>query len=380
MLKLVQHAPAAPHIALLTKARVVESLRALDRSAWDACYPGELEAYDYLMAVEEAGIAGFSWRYIVVEEAGRILAAMPAFFTDYGLDTTLPEGMLRRAIRRMRQNAPRFLILRLACLGSPETECGRVGFHPSVAQERMPELLAQLLAAFEHVAQHYGSRLLGIKDTPEDQHALWHAVAQHYTPLPAMAVATLPIDFDSIDGYLARLSKASRKDMRRKLKASDALRIEQRAQIDDVLPHIMTLYTQTKERSEFHLDDLTPAYFQGLLRHMQGRAFCTLYWLEEELIAANFLLRNDQLLLDKFFCMADHGREHDLYFISWFENLRYCLAHGQQHYQSGQACLDNKKRLKSDLKPNHMWFRHRHRLINRILKAIAPLLAMEEDV
>lgn len=380
MLKLVPHVLLPlPAIALVTKARVVTSIRDIGAKTWNGCFAHEIENYDYLLAVEEAGIAGFSWRYVVVEEAGQVVAAMPIFLTDYALDTTLEEGWIRRAIRSLRTVFPRFLTLKLACLGSPETECGRVGFHPSISEERKPELLQQMLASFEHAALQHDAALLGIKDTPSDQQLLWKEVAQHYTALAGMAVATLRIDFASIDEYLARLSKQSRKDMRRKLKDTSALRIEQRMHIDDVIPSIMDLYAQTKSRSEFHLDDLTPEYFTGLLAHMGPRAFCTLYWVGEELMAANFMLRDDTTLLDKFFCMADNGRDYDLYFVSWFENLHYCLEHGLKYYQSGQACLGNKKRLKSELKPNLMWFRHRHRLINKILKTIAPLLAMGED-
>jgi len=45
--------------------------------------------YDYLLAIEESAIAGFSFRYLTAWR-GRILqSAAPLFLNDYSLDTTL---------------------------------------------------------------------------------------------------------------------------------------------------------------------------------------------------------------------------------------------------------------------------------------------------
>src|ERR1700680_2877719 len=104
-------------IGLVAQARVVDTISAIGAEAWNACFSRELEDYDYLLAVEEAGIAGFSWRYVKVEENGRVLAVMPAFLTDYYLDTTLDESALRRGVGRIRQRFSRFLTMKLACLG-----------------------------------------------------------------------------------------------------------------------------------------------------------------------------------------------------------------------------------------------------------------------
>lgn len=375
----VDDAELHSQLSLLAHGRVVNSLHHIDPAAWNACFPGELEDYYYLLAVEEAGIAGFSWRYIMIEEHGRIIAAMPAFLADYHLDTTLEDGRLRRAIRLIRNYIPRFMTMKLACLGSPETECGLVGFHPSVGNAHKEELLNQLVTAFEHYAKMEGYKLIGIKDIPAQHKALWKQAVPDYSAMPGMETAHLDIDFASIDEYLLRLSHSSRKDMRRKLKNACEIRIEQRTNIDDVLPQVLALYKDTKERSEFQFEELTEGYFCGVLSQMPARALCTLYWHGDTLLAANLLLKDKHKLLDKFFCMDGvRGREHNLYFLSWFYNLQYCLDQRIPQYQSGQACYDNKLRLRSRLNPNWMLFRHTNPLINRVLRLIAPLLAMGE--
>ena len=82
----------------MLEARVVDTLAAVDRAAWDALFPGEVERYDYLAAVEAAGLDGFAWRYVLVEEDGRLLAAAPAFLTEYALETTV-DGAARTILR-----------------------------------------------------------------------------------------------------------------------------------------------------------------------------------------------------------------------------------------------------------------------------------------
>src|SRR5205823_6165076 len=99
-------------------ARVLRSISEIGREAWDACFPGALEGFDYLAAVEAAGLVGFDWRYVVVNDRGRTVAAAPAFFTDYSLDTTLTE-LGRRLVGALRKVAPRAFRVRMACLGSP---------------------------------------------------------------------------------------------------------------------------------------------------------------------------------------------------------------------------------------------------------------------
>ncbi len=364
------------------RVRTAASIVEIDREAWNACYPGEIEDYDYLLTVEAAGIEGFQWRYITLVHGGQVIAAMPAFLTDYRLDTTLEEGILRRLATAVRRYAPGFLTLRLACLGSPCTEDGAPGFHPFVLPQQQPALLRQLLCGFEQMADAENCALRGVKDVPATLPADLRAVfaAAGYAALPGLATAYLDMDFDGIGDYMARLSPATRKDMRRKLRAREAVSVEYRSDIADVLPRLMALYNDTRIRGDRQFEILTGAYFAGVLGNMPGRAFCTLYNVEGRLLAANLLVRNENVLIDKFFCMdAAAGREYNLYYQSWFENLEYCLKHGLGRYQSGQAHYENKLRLGSRLTANTMFFRHRNPIVQALLRLVSPLFAIPDS-
>jgi predicted N-acyltransferase len=310
-----------------------------------------------------------------------VVAAMAAFLCAYPLDTTLEAGSIRRGVHRIRQVFPRFLTLRLACLGSPCTETGVTGFHPDVPEYLREGVFALLIEAFESHAAIEGCSLLGLKDIagPTAPELAAPLAERGYAAIDGLPTAWLNIDFDTIDTYMSRLSSGTRKDMRRKLKSFDDVRIEIRTDLGDLLPRVMELYANTRDRSEWQFEELTPAYFSGILDHMKGRSFCCFYFVGDRLLAANLLVHNEGTLIDKFFCMdSEDGRPYNLYFLSWFTNLRYCLDHGLHRYQSGQAYYENKVRLGSKLTPNSMYFRHRNPVLQAALRLASPLLSADE--
>ena len=362
-------------------AEVHFSIRAIGRDAWNACFQGQVEDYDCLLAIEEAGIEGFEWRYITVIEDGRISAAMPAFLCLYALDTTLEEGFLRRSVRRVQHHFQNFLKLRLACLGSPCTETGAIGFHPDVPNERRGVLFAEMLSFFEQFAATEDCALVGLKDIPEQVSVvLGDPLSAHgYASIGGLPTAWLDIDFKTIDDYLAKLSAGTRKDMRRKLKSFEQVRVEIRTDFGAFLPEVMALYHDTRNRSDWQFEELTPEYFEGILTRMAGRSYCAFYFVEDKLLAANLIVHDEHVAIDKFFCMdGEKGRPYNLYFLSWFTNLRYCLDHGISRYQSGQAYYENKIRLGSKLTSNAMFFRHRNPFLQRLLRLVSPLFSSDE--
>ncbi|MGE5167638.1 MAG: hypothetical protein ACM3KT_03350, partial [Deltaproteobacteria bacterium] len=58
------------------------SIEAFGREEWNALFPDELEDWSYYRAVEDSGLADFSWLYFGVRDAdGLLRAAVPAFVT-----------------------------------------------------------------------------------------------------------------------------------------------------------------------------------------------------------------------------------------------------------------------------------------------------------
>ncbi len=180
----------------------------------------------------------------------------------------------------------------------------------------------------------------------------------HYGKLPAEVVknfnrvqcqscARLPINFNSLEEFLARLSRAARKDLRRKMRASHEVRVIRSRTISPFLDRIYKLYLETVARGPMAFGAHNRLFFEKICERIPGVEY-TLYFVQEELAAFNLLVVKQEAIVDKYFCM-DHelGRKYNLYVLSWLENVRTCverkhpsLLHGPRHGedQSASGC------------------------------------------
>ena len=352
------------------RCRRFDSITALSREAWNQCFIGALEDYDYCLALERAAIPGFTLCYYALHDSDALLAAFPVFFTDYDLATTA-DGMVKSILSRIGAK------LKLACVGSFATETALIAMHPQGTAQQKRQWFAQLLAFFKADAAAHKTKLLAFKDLNAANKTLFGELLarEKFTCVPGMPGAVSLIGFKSIEEYLAGLSAATRKDMRRKLKKQGDIRIAYTRDIEPHIESIYALYLQTRARSDLQFEELTRDYFREVAKSPNGLS--SLYFRGETLIGCNLMLAGHGRLLDKFFCMGGDGQEHNLYFISWFANLQYCIDRGFTAYHSGQAGYETKLRLGSALEENWMYFHHRNGLANALLKLAAPLLAFD---
>ncbi|MQT56617.1 GNAT family N-acetyltransferase [Pseudomonas sp. FSL R10-0399] len=351
-------------------AHAFSSLQAIEREAWNDCFPGALEDWDYIMAVEKAGIEGFEWRYLTLFEGSTLIAAATAFTTSYRLDTTV-QGIGKRFTEQLNRVMPGLMHLHLYAIGSPVTEQCSAGTASHIAASERPALLARLLKLAHSDAAQLGIGLIAVKDVPSHDNDWAHSCkAAGFQSMPSLPSAMLPVPYRSVDSYLGSLGKSTRKDMRRKLRAPEP-RVQWRNNIDDVLPEVMRLYEATLERSDLQFERLPPAYFTGILEQLGDRALCVLYWVDDHLVAFNLVLIDEHRLIDKFF---GHdlalSREYNLYFRSWVVNVDYCIRNNIALYECGQAGYASKIRLGCTFQNNTLFFRHRNRLINGVLKLV----------
>ena len=365
--------PPSPAVA------VYRSIEAISPAAWDRCFPGDPEGWAFYRAVEDAGPPGFDWRYIALLEDGQPVAVAPVFLTRYRLDTTV-QGPLKRITEAIGRALPRLMTLNLAALGSPVAEQCHLGFAPHVPDPRKPALLEQLLDAFEALAEAERCGLMAIKDASELDMPLWRQVAgrRGYQPMPGLPTGVLKIPSGGLEGYLATLSRATRKDLKRKLRARDGLRVERRHAIDDVVAEVGALYEETVANSELQFEHLPPDYFAAVLRRLAPAASIVLYWAEDRLVAFNLMIETPTRLVDKYIGMHYPAvRRYNLYYLSWLENVVYCAERGIGTYQSGQAFYGPKVRLGCRLSPNWLMFRHRRPALNAVLRLVARVVRLD---
>lgn len=313
-------------------------------------------------------------------------AGAPLFLAPLNLLTTVDDALKQRVARWPGYALwGRALSLRSGFVGSTVTEYAPLPALPAEA------LAADLEAAAQDPALR-GHRLLIVKDLPQDSpllgatdnaaaRALAEALrARGFVLLEGQALAWLPIDFDSLDDYLARLSSGRRRDIRRKLRVRADLQIEcietgAPALDDDALrATLYRLYEQVYAQSLTQFDRLTPAFFDAVLRdkRLPGRLF--LYRRDGRLIGWNLCLVHDGALVDKYIGLDyPAAREHNLYVVSWIVNLEYALAHGLTRYVAGWTDPQIKAALGARFAFTRHAVRPRNALLRAALRRLAPL-------
>ncbi len=166
------------------------------------------------------------------------------------------------------------------------------------------------------------------------------------------ALAYVPIDFASTEEFIARLSRARRKDLRRKLKSVSELEIEEiptgdaRFQDETLLVTFYALYLNVYRQSEIHFDLLTAAFFKAILQDVASHGVVLVYRVKGELIGYNICFIENRMLVDKYVGFVyPQARDYNLYAVSWFRNLDYALAHGLRCYVAGWTDPEIKRYL-----------------------------------
>jgi hypothetical protein len=365
------------------KGKYCARISHLDRGAWNGCFPGDAEAHEYYSACE---LAERSPRMgaACVSLDGRIVAVAPVFSMQFSLASSFqPEaGSLARVLRAV-ASCIRFPIV---CVGSPYAERCHIGLRPGLTGTERRAVLRLLMETVERRATGTGVGLMAVKDVSggaaDEVPAL--LAEQGYARLSSLPVASLDLSgIRNVENYLATLSAGTRRDLRRKLRSASGVRVEDRHDIADVAAEITHLYESVREASRFdygELEELPAEFFLQVSHQLGERALFRLYWVGETLAAFNLLLLEPDRVIDKFLGMRyPLAREHNLYALSWIENVRLCLARGVRTLQTGQTAYREKIRLGSRLVPSSVWFRHRNPAIHRLLRAVAPLGSFDRN-
>jgi len=280
---------------------------------------------------------------------------IPAFSTPFDLLTTMEP-----AVRRKLEALPlsrwwrRFLHPNTCFVGTTVSE------YALLPGATSPEVFVRDLLA--DMAPRYP--FLIIKDIPTDAtlvgdaaYAYSHRLAEvcsekRFVLVEGQALAYVPIDFASTEEYLARLSRARRKDLRRKLKSASQLEIEEiltgdaRFQDEALLAKFYALYLNVYRQSEIHFDLLTAVFFKALLQDVGSHGVVFVYRVKGQLIGYNICFVENDKLIDKYVGFAyPQARDYNLYAVSWFRNLDYALTHGLRCYVAGWTDPEIKRQL-----------------------------------
>ncbi|TDT94661.1 acetyltransferase (GNAT) family protein [Azorhizobium sp. AG788] len=365
-----------------TVAQILPAMLDIPRREWGLARFGDAEGWDYLRACEMAPPRAFRLGAAQVTDELGFAAGAPLFQLSYRLDTPLQGGTLGRWCDRLARLAPRLLEWRLLAVGSPFTEVCPLGVHPRLPADAADAAVGRLVAGVEAEARLRGASMIAFKDLSARDMERFGPVlrAAGYTAIESLPLAVLDLDGTcNEDEYLGRLSAATRKDIRRKLKKAGRVEVEWRSSIEGLEGEVAALYEATRAQSNVHYGDfeeLPEGYFERISRNMGGRVAFACYRIDGTLAAFNMLFIESDRVIDKFLGMRyPLAREHDLYAVSWMENVRFCHRIGRRYLQTGQTAYASKLRYGSDLSPLTLMVKHRNPVLNALVRLGARWLS-----
>ena len=289
-------------------ARTVSGVGALSRAEWSHCYPQDAEGWPYYQACETQGVPGVALAAVEIRDAAGLAAAAPIFQLSYRLDTPL-QGRLRSLADMVARRLPSLTEWRMLGVGSPYADRCHVALRPDLTDAERDAALAALVQAVESEGESRNTAVIVYKDVMGAEHAALEGVLgrARYAQIRSLPVASLDLEGTAdVESYIATLSSATRKDIRRKRKAAAGVRVERRQNIEDLAAKIEALYEETRQHSSVHYGDfeaLPPDYFRSVARCAGEQAQFMLYWVGDELAAFNLLLLGRETVIDKFLGM-----------------------------------------------------------------------------
>jgi predicted N-acyltransferase len=305
---------------------------------------------------------------------------MPAFVAPFDLLTSADDALRRRvATLPLYRHWRRLLRWRTRFAGTTVSE-----YAPLPSRVPPARLAHELKTAFGRQC-----RLLVVKDIAQDSPLLDAAdnayarafasacEAEGFVLLEGQALAWVPIDFASQDDYLARLSPARRKNIRRKLRSRADLEIEAiptgDARFGDAatLTAFHALFDNVYAQSDIHFDRPSAGFFRRILQDAGSAGVVFVYRHQGRMIGWNLCYEYGNKLVDKYVGFAyPQAREHNLYFVSWMHNLDYARARGLSHYVAGWTDPE----VKAFLGARMTFTRHavyaRHPLLRALLRRL----------
>lgn len=374
------------------RGRIHDGVAAIARPDWIACRPDDAEGWDYLVACETGTPPAFRLAAASVEGPEGFLGALPLFTVGYPLDTPFQEeseapagGSPGERLGRLARAGARALLRgtewRLLAIGSPFTENCPVALSPSLKGSQCEAVLAELLRLAEAEARRQKAGLIAVKDIdPAEMERIGPALkAAGYVPLESLPHAVLDLaGTASVDDWLARLSSATRKDLRRKLRRADRVEVEWRNSITGLEDEVRALYDSTRAQSHVRygdFEDLPEGYFEHVAAAQPERVLFAFYRIGGRLAAFNLMLIEPDRVIDKFLGMSyPLARDHDLYAVSWAENVRLCQRLGRRFLQTGQTAYASKLRYGSGLRASTVMVKHLNPVVHALVRLAVPWL------
>ena len=350
-------------------ARVYRYAAEIAPEIWSAAFSDTPKDFQYYQLLEQTMRSHFDFRYLLVfDEGDRPLALQPLIIATQDLAASAG-GKFAQLVARI----PRFFQSRMALAGCLVGE-GKIGMLGS------PDTVVPLLAeALEEFARTERIGLLAFKDFPAASRKTLSCLERiGYVRLAGFPSLAIDLNFSSFEEYMmTRLSKVTRKTLRRKFRVADGasppLTLEVLFDVERQINEIYPLYLAVAQQSDVRFEVFTREYFIEAPRLAPGRFRYFIWRRDGRVVAFSFCtIWNGTIFDDDIGFDYTVAHELNLYYVTFRDLLNWALSHGLRRYASAPFNYDPKLHLRLELQPVDIYVKHISHMLNPLVKAFAP--------
>ncbi|MEH2513509.1 hypothetical protein V1291_004863 [Nitrobacteraceae bacterium AZCC 1564] len=347
-----------------------------DCAKWSDAFATQRKDHRYYELVEDTLHPNFHHRYFVIKDGtGRPCAVQPFFVVDQDLVA----GCGRRVksiVDIVRGLWPRFMYMRTLMVGCAAGEGQLDGEDESVQRFCAPLLVPATLRQ----ARAEKAGLIVLKEFPASYRKTLRCFQQHgFIRLPGLPMTCLNIEYESFGHYIERaLSRAARKDLRRKFRATaraPPIEMSVLTDISLIVDEVYPLYIQVYNRSHLRFEKLTTEFLRELGRRMPDKTRFFIWRQCGRIVAMSICMVQGDTLHDEYIGL-DYSVALDLhlYHYTFRDIITWAIANGYKRYRSNGPNYDPKLHLKFQLEPLDLYVRHTSPAIHFVMKFVLPWL------
>lgn len=358
--------------------RITDKITDIPSQDWDRLFGKELiECYGYHRTLQESGLKGFSFYYLLARRNDAIMAIIPFFTTVFSFSTTI-QGGLQRLILGVQKIFPEFLKTPILFVGNPTCEELYLGVCETEDQEALLKGAMDTLYSF--CRNKKIGTMLFYNLTRRHSWLMRSLSRAGFRKMESFPNTEIEIKAASLQDFISSLGKNTRKGIRRKLRDSRecaTLRTEVRSDISGIENRIYELYLNNLTEGDVYFEILTPEFFRDICRNSEGTARFFVTYAGDKIVAFNLLLIKGGRAIDKFVGFdREVSHKYNLYYATFAHNIDYCIKNGLCFYQMGITDYEPKVRLGSKLIPLYIYARFINPLLNLftgiVIKLIEP--------
>ena len=319
------------------QCRILSSLTEENKLSWQSLAGSQIPhlSHPFLLTLETSHSTGpgtgWSPRYLLVEDDGRLLAAMPLWLKTHSWGEYVFDQEWARAYARHGQAYYPKLVA--AVPFTPATG-PRLLLHPDADPA---DIAAVLLPALRQLADDTGASGWHILFPPAHELPLWQQASAHLRL--GCQFHWHNRDYGCFDDFLEGMTAKRRKEIRRERRrvAEQGVSL-QRLTGPDLRPEhadlFIPFYQETYRRRSGHDGYLTPAFFHQLFQRMPDRLLLVLAFQDGEAIGGALSLIGDDTLYGRYWGAL---REVEcLHFEAClYQGIDFCIERGLRHFDPG---------------------------------------------